>query len=239
MNKTKFIYLIASVVVFVVLAGMVSSEFFNKPDRVLAYVKKFRPTANIQNAEKEIEAQKASPLYSGDTLSTNPQGFALVQFMDKSFAQVKPNSQLIVNGSVENDKSTTARIVLETGEIFLNVTKRANSDFEVATNSSVASVKGTQFGARFNDYYYVLEGLVELLSNQTGETINLEANTFGQVNEDGSIDKGELSEDEVDKLKEENSEFDENLEPKVLKLRFRDENGQLREIEIEYFENDN
>lgn len=238
MNKKKFTYLSALAVVLVVLLGMASSELMLKTDRVLAYVKKYKPTANIQNAEKLIEVQKASPLYSGDTLSTNQNGFALVQFVDKSFAQVKSNSQLIVNGTVNNDKSTTARIILETGKIFLNVTKRASSDFQVETNAAVASVKGTQFGADSNNYYYILEGLVELFSKQTGETVSLEANTFGQINNDGSIEKGELSENEVIELEEETSQFDQKFEPKVLKLRFRDENGQFREIEIEYFEND-
>ena len=239
MYKTKFTNLISLFAVSIVIAGMVSTEIFDKPDRVLAYVKKFKPTANINNVNKQIEAQKASPLYSGDTLSTNQNGFALVQFIDKSFAQIKPNSQLIVNGTVDNDKSTTARIVLETGEIFLNVTKRANSDFEVETNAAVASVKGTEFGVRFDNYFYVLEGLVELASKQTGEILSLEANTFAQVENGGAMEKGQLSENEVAQLAEESSEFTESLEPKVLKLRFRDENGQIREVEIEYFENDN
>ena len=239
MKETKLTYLLALFVVVLVSVGMASSEFISQPDRVLAYVKKYKPTANIQNQEKAVEAQKASPLYSGDTLSTNQNGFALVQFIDKSFAQVKPNSQLIVNGTVDNDKSTTARIILETGEIFLNVTKRASSDFQVETDAAVASVKGTQFGAISSNYYYVLEGLVELFSKETGETVSLEANTYGRINEDGSIEKGELTDDEINRFEEESSQFDDNFEPKVLKLRFRDENGQIREIEIEYFENDN
>lgn len=237
MNRKKIIYILGSAVLFLVLVGMVSADLFSPPDRILAYVKKYKPNISIQNAEKEFEAKKASPLYSGDTLSTDDNGFALVQFVDKSFAQVKPQSSLIVNGSVNNDKSTAARIVLETGEIFLNVTKRTNSDFEVATNSSVASVKGTQFGARFDDYFYVLEGVIELVSNRTGETVSLGENTFGQVNDDGSIESGELTDDEVDNLRKENSEFDDQLEPKTLKLRFRDANGQIREIEIKYYEN--
>lgn len=236
MKTQKVSFYSAVVLVVIVLAGIGASEFNNPPDRALAYVQKFKPEITIHKNGTVEEGKISSQLFDGDTLRTNENGLAYVKFMDKSFAKVRPQSFLVVNGTVENDKSTSARILLEAGEIFMNVTRQVNSDYEVVTSTSVASVKGTQFGASSDNYFYVLEGEVEVRSNQTGETVTLTENMFGQVNEDGSIDVGELTEEEVDAIQETNDEFD-NLEPKRMKLQFRDADGQLREIEIEYFEN--
>lgn len=236
----KKIYPLAGLtVLFFVAAGMTIDGLRQqkKADRPLAFVQKFKPDVKIVNNEKQINASRAERLYSGDTLQTDPNGFALVQFMDKSIAKVKPQSQLIIQGEVSGKDNTSARINLEAGEIFLNITRRTNSNFEVATNTSVASVKGTQFGARDDNYFWVLEGIIELSSNETGQTVNLTGNMFGQVNEDGSIETGELSEEDIEKLNKDYEELESKLKSKVIKLRFRNENGQLREIELKYFEN--
>jgi hypothetical protein len=187
----------------------------------------------IQNAP----ISKAEKLFSGDTLSTNKNGFALVQFIDKSIAKIKPNSQLIIQGEVEGKNNSSTRINVESGALFLNVTKRSTTNFEVATNSSVASVKGTQFGATEDSYYYVLEGTVELLANSSGETVTLTDRMFGQVNDDGTIDTGELTDEEVEEYTDESDNFEENLTPKIMTLRFRDEEGEIQTLEVEYFEN--
>lgn len=238
MNMQRLTYCLGIAVLAILFMGIGALELQEPADRVLAYVQKFKPNINIHKDGQVEKGKKSSPLFDGDTLRTDKDGLALVQFMDKSFANVKPQSSLIINGQVNNDKSTSARILLETGEIFMNVTRQVNSDYEVATNTSVASVKGTQFGANSDNYYYVLEGEVEVLATETGNTVTLTENMFAQVNEDGSIDVGELTDDDINRINQSNSAFD-NLEPKILRLQFRDADGQLREIEIEYFENDN
>lgn len=221
------------------IAGMASAEIYTytTPDRPLAFVRRYKPRVNI--LPKDIEPDKGEPLYSGDTLRTYESGYAAVQFMDKSFAKVKPNSELTVRGKVGNDKSTSARIALEAGEIFMEVTPRSDNNFEVAASKSVASVKGTSFGVRSDNYAWVEEGVVEFLSTETGETVSLTANMFGKVNEDNSITTGKLTDEELENLREDFDELEGDTGgPKRMKLRFRDENGQIREIEIDYYENE-
>jgi hypothetical protein len=209
-------------------------------DRPLAFVQKFKPSVGVQNKGELHDVEKrGEPLYTGDTLRTNENGFALVQFMDKSLAKVKPESRLIVRGEIEDKQNSNTRIGLELGEIFLNVSEQGANNFEVATNTSVASVKGTDFGATFDDYFWVEEGEVEILVNRTGESVTLTDRSYGQVQDDGTIETGELTDDELEEKSEEYEQMNENMEPEIYELRFIDENGEEQVIEVKIFENEN
>lgn len=218
----------------------IGAHVYDANDRPLAFVQKFKPSVGLEkNGEVEDIRELGKPLFDGDTLRTDQNGFALVQFMDKSMAKIKSDSRLIVRGNIQDKQNTSTRIGLELGEILLNVSERGSQDFEVATNSAVASVKGTSFGATFDNYFWVEEGEVEITSKQTGESITLSENMFGQVQEDGSIESGELTDEELEQRKKEYSEMNDKLEPTIYKLRFTNENSEERVIEVKVFENEN
>ncbi|MDZ7692508.1 MAG: FecR family protein [Balneolaceae bacterium] len=222
----------------VFVLGLASAEIYNynSADRPLAFVRRFKPEVNIR--PQDVNAQKGHPLYSGDTLATGEYGYAAVQFMDKSFAKVKPNSELIVRGQINQDKSTSSRIALEAGEIFMEVIQQGNNNFEVSTSKSVASVKGTSFGVRWDDFIWVVEGEIQFTATVSGETVTLTDRMFGQVNDDNSITTGKLTDEQLQKLREDFENFEgETGEQQQMRLRFRDQNGQTREIEIQYYEN--
>ncbi len=230
--------LIGVLLIGVVLGGAVLHN--NTADRPLAFVQKFKPSVGIQNAGQYQDVRKrGKPLFNGDTLRTNENGFALVQFMDKSLAKVKPESRLIVEGEVEDKQNTSTRIGLEAGEIFLNVTEQGRDNFEVATNTTVASVKGTDFGAASNNYFWVQEGEVELLVSQTGESATLTDSEYGQVQNDGSIETGQMTDEEMQERNQDYEDMEENVEPEVYEIRFIDSNGQEQVIEVKIFENEN
>lgn len=237
MKKSIFKYLVPLLLFGIIATG----AYLNNPDRPLAFVKKFKPQVGVQNVDKSLFIQKRgqTPLYNGDTLRTDVEGMALVQFMDKSFATVKQESQLIVRGEVESRQNTSTRIGLEVGEIFLNVSDQGTDNFEVATDASVASVKGTQFGATAEDYYWVEEGEVDILVTGTGEIATLDDSTYAQVRNDGTIETGRLTEDEIQDIRDEYAGMTEQPEPEVIRLRFVDENGQEHVIEIKVFEDNN
>lgn len=218
----------------------IGAHVYDANDRPLAFVQKFKPSVGLEkNGEVKDIRELGKPLFDGDTLRTDQNGFALVQFMDKSMAKIKSDSRLIVRGNIQDKQNTSTRIGLELGEILLNVSERGSQDFEVATNSAVASVKGTSFGATFDNYFWVEEGEVEITSKQTGESVTLSANMFGQVQEDGSIESGELTDEELEQRKKEYSEMNDKLEPTIYKLRFTNENSEERVIEVKVFENEN
>jgi hypothetical protein len=217
----------------------------NLPDeRPIAFVRRFKPNVRIFNIDKFKKAEKAEKLYDGDTLATGESGYAAVQFMDNSLAKVKPSSLLLINGSVDNNtKSTSTRILLNAGEIMMNVQDQNRGDFEVATSSSVATVKGTEFGTSVEEqgdsFHYVLEGSIEVAAQQSNQVETITSGQFARVTGDGQdIETGDLEEEDVNKRRQEFDEFDEKTEPKKMRFEFRDDDGEVREIEIEYYEND-
>jgi len=221
------------------LGGISVGAYLEKPaKRPLAFVRKFKPKVGLEQSGKLKDIQKrGKPLYNGDTLRTNKNGFALVQFMDKSLAKVRPQSQLIVRGEVKGRQNTSTRIGLEVGKVFLNVAKQGANKFEVATQTSVATVKGTKFGASADDYFWVEEGIVQVRSKRTGNTASLTKNHYGRVRNDGTIKTGELSDKDVQKKKDQYSELDEQEKSKVYKLRFIDSNGQPHVITVKVYKN--
>lgn len=216
-------------------------------DRPIAIVKHFKPNVDISTGDQsepkrlDLETDKAKALYDGDTLRTDKNGYALVVFMDKSIAKVKPQSLLVVRGESEKtSKRSNTRIDLSLGEILLNVEPQGNNDFEVSTSRSLASVKGTVFGGNSNGYVWVKEGQVDVMAKESGETISLFKQMFAQVNDTGEeISSGNLSEEELEQFEEDFQDLNEDLLKKKIKVRFKDANGQIREIEIDYFEKGN
>ncbi|MBD3617521.1 MAG: FecR domain-containing protein [Gracilimonas sp.] len=230
---------------FLIVMGVVSAEVAAfQADRHIGVVRRFKPDVTVTNLDLEkyiklnLSENIGEKLFAGDSLFTDPEGFALVFFMDRSVAKVKPNSLLIVNGEVETTrKSSNTRINLERGEIFLNVEPQGNNDFEVATSRSLASVKGTDFGSKSNGYTWVQEGQVDVTALNSGQTVSLFEKMFAQVDEPGNnIESGTLTDQELSNLNEGFDEVDNNLIRKEVILKFRDQNGQLREIIIEIFE---
>ncbi|MDR9418120.1 FecR domain-containing protein [Gracilimonas sp.] len=238
----KFIY--AGVLAFIFF-GMASEELaaFQQTERHIGIVRKFKPDVTVQNLNiGKLDTltldNLGEKLFSGDSLFTAQGAYALVLFMDNSVAKVKPNSLLRITGDVgTTSKESNTRINLNKGEVFLEVQPQGNNDFEVATSRSLASVKGTNFGSRSNGYTWVEEGQVDLMALNSGDTQSLFSNMFGTVDEDGeNVNSGTLSDEELAELYEGYEEMDQNFVEKEMILRFRDENGQIREIRINLFE---
>ncbi|MBO6585176.1 MAG: FecR domain-containing protein [Gracilimonas sp.] len=232
-------------IVLLVVAGFALPEIARaQSERPIAIVKRFKPDVTLQNLEVDkyielnLEENKGERLFDGDSLTTNEEGFALVVFMDASVAKVKPSSLLILNGSVATaSKAMNTRINLKNGEIFLNVEPQGGNDFEVATSRSLASVQGTDFGSRFDGFVWVEEGQVDVMALNSGETVSLFDQMFAQVDEQGnSVESGTLTSEELSDLGEGYDEMENDLVQKEIILRFRDQNGQLREVRIDVFE---
>ena len=231
--------------VLLLVAGFASADIaLAQSERPLAIVKRFKPDVTLQNLDADkfiqlnLEENVGEQLFDGDSLSTNEEGFALVVFMDASVAKVKPSSLLILNGSVATaSKAMNTRINLKNGEIFLNVEPQGGNEFEVATNRSLASVQGTDFGSRHDGFVWVKKGQVDVTAQNSGQTVSLFEKMYAQVDEQGNnVDSGTLTTDELNSLDQGYDELENDLIQKEIILRFRDQNGQLREISIDVFE---
>lgn len=221
--------------------GFIAAELENyNPDREIAIVRRFIPSVSLINVDKDAVVETGMSLFSGDTLVTDDSGYALVIFMDRSIAKVLPNSQLIVRGEIDRNQNANTRLDLSRGGVFLDVTPRGQNEFEVLTTTTVASVKGTRFGARSNGFYWVDEGEVEVMALQSGQLVMLRNGMFAQADESGTdLVTGQLTSDELERLNAEYDILDQDLIERRMILRFRDANGQVIEENIDYYEHEN
>lgn len=241
-------YLSSLVIVGIILffgADFVSNTVFASlnNDRPLAIIRRYKPDVKIKHANDTEwqDAQMAAKLFDSDTLRTDADGYAAVQFMDNSLVKVKPNSLLIIRGEVIDKNSTASRIAVEVGEVFLNVTKR-QSQFEVQTPRAVASVKGTSFSTQVDEEgsttVLVLSGSVELTATISGQKVTLKRKDKGKVDSKNSnLTVSTASDSDMSSKESEYAALDSGTKPKTIKFRFSNESGQTREVEIQYFEN--
>lgn len=245
----RLISIAVSLILTIVVGTMLASDVY-VPDteeqvRPLAVVRRFKPMVTLENGQKEYQLDLTEnlgeKLYSGDTLSTDKGGYALVVFTDNSIAKVKPESMLIVRGETLADSKVAKRqINLETGEIFMEIEPQGSGSFDVATSRSLASVKGTRFGTKAFGYIWVEEGQVDVTALNSGQTVSLFQQMFAEVDESGNtIESGTLTEEEIVNLNEGFDELDEDLIERTIIIRFKDANGQIREVPINIFEKGN
>jgi ferric-dicitrate binding protein FerR (iron transport regulator) len=115
---------------------------------------------------------------------------------------------------------------MDVGELFVKVSKQKGS-FQVATPTSVASVKGTEFWVMegtAGTTIVGLEGLIEVTNKITNQTMNVSAGQTGkstkagitvETSKEGDIpDAGELKEEII--------------------IRFKDADGKEKEVKIQY-----
>ncbi|MCG8374242.1 MAG: FecR family protein [Balneolales bacterium] len=246
-KKTLSVVMKSILITLCLLASdLVSIQQLFAQERPLAIVRRFIPTVELASIDEEtfvldLTENLGEQLFSGDTLTTNKDGYALVIFMDNSTAKVKPESALIITGE-EQAASRTAnrRILLENGEIKLEVEPVGSGTFEVATSRSLASVKGTVFGATAFGYVWVTEGQVDVTALNSGQTVSLFQQMYAEVDDAGNtVESGTLTEEELQDLEEGFDELEEELIEKTIIIRFMDANGQIREVPITIFEKGN
>lgn len=225
----------------VIILGFAAAEMEKiNPEREIAIVRRYIPLVSLTGAEKDTLVETGTSLFSGDTLTTDENGYALVIFMDQSLAKVQPNSQLILRGEVDRNQNANTRIDLSRGGMFFNINRRNNNEFEVITTTTVAAVKGTNFGAQASGFYWVEEGEIEVMALQSGQLVTVRGGMFAQIDESGTdLITGQLSSDEMSQLNSEFNILDQDLIERRLILRFRDVNGQIIEENIDYYEQDN
>ena len=212
--------------------------------RPLAIVRRFKPEVDILSKDRgayllDLRENIGEPLFNGDTLATGQSGYALVIFTsDNSVAKVKPESMLIIRGeSLANSRLSNRRIDLEQGEIRLEIEPVGSGSFDVQTSRSLASVKGTVFGNNADGFIWVEEGQVNVTALNSGQTVSLFEKMYAEVDEGGSsVESGTLTDDELQNFGEGYEDLEEDLIERMVIVRFRDANGQVREIPLTIFE---
>ncbi len=212
------------------------------PARPLAIVRRFRPMVQIRDTGNVewVEAKVAFQLFDKDTLRTEKDGYAVLQLVDNSLARVRPNSVLVIRGEPNARNGLNSRIHVESGEVNLRVEGRV-SQYEVATPSAVAAVKGTEFTTRIlsdgSSEFTVFSGVVEVTANASGRTQSLTRRRRAVVDADGNgIVTNTISNQEIRRSQNEYTQLDTSAKPKVIRIRFINASGQVQEVEVQYFE---
>lgn len=209
----------------------------------LAIVRRFRPTVNVRESGKQewVEARVAQQLFHSDTLRTEQDGYAVVQMVDNSLIRVRPNSMLIIRGDVNDRGGVNTRIDMEQGGINLQVSGRV-SEFEVTTQTSVAAVKGTQFSVVINPdgstTIVCFSGEIEVTARNTGQSVDLRRGRRAIIDTQGrSVRAERVSVREMRRLEAAEVQMEASSIPDVLRIRLRNAEGDIREVEIPYFRN--
>jgi len=196
---------------------------------------------------KKFNADDYSPnavmgtqLKNHDWIKTADDGFVAIFFLDdKSQLKVKGNSEMEILASVERGKISKT-ISLDYGTVKASVSKQ-KGEFRIATPTSVASVKGTEWWVQSDengDTFIVLEGIVEVENLISGTVQNVGENETGTSNPDGSVDVEETDNDAIPDDPGDDSE-EEQSGSTIHELRIRmvnEETNSEKFIIIEYAE---
>jgi ferric-dicitrate binding protein FerR (iron transport regulator) len=198
-------------------------------------VAKGKAEMRAKDADDWAAVKMGRVLNDGDALRTGGDGFiALIFTDDKSQIKIRPNTDIVVSAEREQDNSLSKRVNMEIGELFADV-QQQKGEMQIATPTSVASIKGTSFWVLVDENggttVLTLEGLIELLNNISGETTNVGQGQFGQSNPDGSMNSGsgtggqgtpQFSPDGT------------GGEGNNIELQFQDADGNIRTMQIQY-----
>ena len=202
-------------------------------DRI-AIVTKVIGSVNYTRGNDVSKSLKKGHIFeSGDVLRTEKGGFAALIFIDdKSALKIKENSELIISGK-RTARAIAKEINLDSGTIRAQVGKQKRGDFVISTSVSVASVKGTDFwlisDQKVGDSVIGLEGIVSLLNQISGETLDVTSGFTGLSSMDGSLqsfktDPKTIPEDPVGSAGD----------SKKLIIEFQDASGKKKTLIIDY-----
>ncbi|MEA3287508.1 MAG: FecR family protein [Candidatus Marinimicrobia bacterium] len=196
---------------------------------------------------KKFNADDYSPnavmgtqLKNHDWIKTGEDGFVAIFFLDdKSQLKVKGNSEMEILAAVERGKISKT-ISLDYGTVKATVNKQ-KGEFRIATPTSVASVKGTEWWVTSDengDLFIVVEGIVEVENLISGTVQNVGADETAASSPDGTVEVEDTEEEDVPDDPEEEGE-EEETGSTIHELRIRmvnEETNSEKFIIIEYAE---
>ena len=180
-------------------------------------------------------------LNHGDVVTTGKKGFVTIVFTDdKSMIKLTANTEVTLQGQRDKSGNISKRVSMDIGQIFAKVSKQRGT-LQIATPTSVASVKGTEFWIVVdedgNSFVTTIEGLVELMSRIDGRVVEVRKAQRGEVDADGNITVEDVPEDEIPDDPDPDGVGADGAR-KVIEVDFADEEGNIRTIRIEILEHE-
>jgi hypothetical protein len=210
--------------------------------KAIALAYKVQGKPEFTRGEKTTALKFGTVLDDGDLVKTGKEGFVTLLFTDdKSLLKLTEFSEVKIEGTRKQDGSISKRVSMEIGELFAKVEKQRGV-LEVATPTSVASVKGTEFWVvvdeNGNTHVTTLEGLVELMNRLNGQVIEVREAQKGEVDEQGNMQVNDVPKDELkgdpDPGGEPQGEGGGDQKTETIEIQYEDEEGNTRTMRIEY-----
>lgn len=189
-----------------------------------------------KDGEKKFAAEGriGTVLNDGDELKTGKDGYVALVFLDdKSQVKLLENCALVVHGE-RADGALNKELTMDYGKLKAEVNKQHKGNFKIATPTSVASVKGTDFwiisDASNGDMVIGLSGLVELMNLASGNVVTVGANQSGSSSIEGSVIVIVTNPEDIPVEEVTTSED----EPSQLHIEYQNADGDIKEVIIDY-----
>ncbi len=232
----KYFYKIATILLILVSTSAIAQE----PIGVIAKSKGTTFHKKFNADDYSPNAVMGTQLKNNDWIKTGEDGFVAIFFLDdKSQIKVKSNSEMVILAAVERGKISKT-ISLDYGTIKATV-KKQKGEFRIATPTSVASVKGTEWWVTSDengDVFIVIGGIVEVENLVSGTVQNVGADETATSNPDGSVEVEETNDEDIPEDPEEEGAEEESGST-IHELRIRmvnEETNSEKFIIIEYAE---
>ena len=201
-------------------------------DRIAVATKVIGSVHYIRGKGESTILKKGHIFESGDILKTDKDSFAALIFIDdKSALKVKENTEII--SGKRSAKAIAKEINLDGGIIRAQVNKQLRGDFIIRTSVSVASVKGTDFwlisDKNTGDSIIGIEGVVMLMNQKSGETLNITSGITGFSTQDGAIQSFKTDPKTIP-----NDPTAGEGDDKILEIEFKDASGKRKTLIIKY-----
>jgi len=175
-----------------------------------------------------------SPLSDQDKIRTGKNGFVAIMYLDdKTVLKMLGNSDMTILGQRSGVKINKS-IDIKYGRIAAAVTPQKGKEFMIATPTSVASVKGTELAIDSDpstgDSFTLIEGLIEVTNNLTGETTEVQQGETAVSTPEGSLEVNNTTQGDLEGFEE----ADMQVSTQELRFEVEDENGNIKEIIIKF-----
>lgn len=181
-------------VLCLIFAAFTVTNAYAAGSKAIALTLKVQGDVQLRKAgTKEVTALKfGTPLDNGDWIRTLGEAYAVLIFTDdKSQIKLRENTEVTIEGKRDENASIAKRISLEVGDLYAKIEKQSGS-MQVATPTSVASVKGTEFWVVVledgTSFVVTLEGLVEMVSRISGQIVEVRPGEQGECDLEGNAD---------------------------------------------------
>ena len=178
--------------------------------------------------------RKGIPIHDSDWIQTGHDSWVAVKFADDgSQLTIKENTEVEIKAFEDSPGSLAKRISMELGKMRATINPDKKQDFQVATPTSVASVKGTDFWTSSNregDVFSVLSGAIEVRNKISNRVVHVQKNETGYSYRDGTTDKDFTQPGTVPSTPGEKASRD----TQKLLIRLVDNYGNSKDLIIEY-----